>query len=95
MFKQLTTFHGKKKSSVIKQLMFLCIFFPAAMQANAMGLNPQLNVANMVAMQGRANTMFSQGTFTPSPTTVSLLFNAPADKSKWASTGLDKQKNSA
>ena len=45
--------------------------FPAAMQANAMGLNPQLNVANMVAMQGRANTMFSQGTFTPSPTTVS------------------------
>ena len=41
------------------------------MQANAMGINPQLNMANMVAMQGRNTNMFTQGSFTPSPTTVS------------------------
>ena len=36
-----------------------------------MGINPQLNMANMVAMQGRNTNMFTQGSFTPSPTTVS------------------------
>ena len=49
-----------------------CYFISAAMQANAMGINPQLNMANMVAMQGRNTNMFTQGSFTPSPTTVSL-----------------------
>ena len=37
-----------------------------------MGINPQLNMANMVAMQGRNTNMFSQG-ITPSPTTVRAL----------------------
>jgi hypothetical protein len=51
-------------------------FIAAAMQANVMSMNPQqINMANMVAMQGRPNTgMFTPAAAAQTPTTVSLYF---------------------
>lgn len=56
--------------------MFFCFdLISAAMQANVMSMNPQqINMANMVAMQGRPNTgMFTPAAAGQTPTTVSLF----------------------